>query len=151
MGVSTDGQICFGNVYEEEFEFPWGDNDEGIEGWWRSQNGFVDSIHDEKGDWINGVKPTDEQYREYWKSQREFDAIHPLPVALVNYCSGEYPMWIIAVPSSCRSNSRGEALAFDPSELTVTDAEVEALKEFCVKYELIPAEGPGWYLTSYWG
>jgi hypothetical protein len=83
--------------------------------------------------------------------QKEFDAAHPCPVRLVNYCSGDYPMWVLAVPGSVRSNNRGYAVRFDPAELIVTDAEVQALKEFCIKYDLIPEEDAGWYLTSYWG
>lgn len=139
MGVSTDGQICFGNVYEEDFEFPWdAEPFEGdIEDWWRQEQGLDASKGYPAEGWL-----------EY---QKEFDAAHPLPVTLVNYCSDEYPMWILAVPSSSSSNSRGEALAFSPEDLTVTDEEKTALREFCIKYDLILAEDAAWYLTSYWG
>jgi hypothetical protein len=135
MGVSTDGQICFGNVYEEDFEFPWDEYD--LEDWWRKEQGFDESKDYPAEGWLD--------------YQKEFDAAHPCPVKLVNYCSGEYPMWILAVPSTVRSNSRGQALRFDPSELVVSDVEAGALSEFCIKYDLIPEEDAGWYLTSYWG
>jgi hypothetical protein len=155
MGVSTDGQICFGNVYEEGFEFPWDAEpfDGDYEEWWRKERGFQHSfeIYDEEGEYLNGVRPAPESIDAYHKEQLDFDTANPFPLELVNYCSGDYPMWILAVPSSCRSNNRGYAERFNPSELVVTDEEVKVLHDFCVKYDLIPEEDAGWYLTSYWG
>jgi len=155
MGQSTNGQICFGNAYEEDFEFPWdaepwnGDHED----WWRAECGYAPSkeLFDGEGDYIDGIKPEQAVIDAYFKEQRDFDAAHPFPVSLVNYCSGDYPMWILAVPSSVLSNSRGEARAFRPAELDVSDEEIAALREFCIKYDLIPAEDATWYLTSYWG
>lgn len=151
MSVSTDGQICFGNVYEEDFEFPWENHD--IESWWRKECGFKPSVelYDESGEYVNGVKPSQDVIDAYYKEHRDFDLAHVLPVELVNYCSGEFPMWIIAVPSSCRSNNRGYAERFEPGDLTVTKDEIATLRDFCIKYDLIPSEDAGWYLTSCWG
>lgn len=155
MGVSTDGQICFGNKYEEEFQFPWdaepfnGDESD----WWRVECGFNPSqvVFDEHGEYLNGVKPSDEVIRGHFEEQTAFDKAHPLPFQVINYCSGDYPMWILAVPSTVRRNNRGEARRFEPTDLVVTDAETHALREFCIKHDLIPEEDAGWYLTSYWG
>jgi len=137
MGVSTDGQICFGNVYEDGFEFPWDAGDGDLEDWWRKQNGFDQSKDYPAEGWL-----------EYGK---EFEAAHPCPVELVNYCSGEYPMWMLAVPSTCKSSSRGYPEKFQPSELVVPEAELKAFHDFCIKYDLVPEEDAAWYLTSYWG
>lgn len=155
MGVLTNGQICYGNVYEEGFEFPWDaapfDGDE--EGWWRVECGYKPSqvLFDDKGNYLNGIKPSDEAVRAHFAEQQAFDDAHPLPVGLVNYCSGECPMWILAVPSTVRSNRRGYPRPFDPQELVVSSDEKKALYEFCVKYNLISDTDAGWYLTSYWG
>jgi len=155
MGISTDGQICFGNVYEEDFEFPWDavEFDGDHEDWWRKECGYKPStvLFDEDGEYLNGVKPSQSAIDDYFQEQREFDVAHPFPVEIVNYCSGECPMYILAVPSSFKSNSRGYPEKFEPSELKVSDEEIAALRNFCIKYDLIPEEDAGWYLTSYWG
>ena len=42
MGVSTDGQICFGIAFEECTEFPWDSEeyDGDIDAWWLSLSSF---------------------------------------------------------------------------------------------------------------
>lgn len=156
MGVSTDGQIGFGVVFEEGYEFPWDKHtSEDIDDWWTEEVlGFKHSfeIYDEKGNYIGGEKPPQETIDRYYKEWSDFRDSHPkVPVELINYCSGDYPMYMLAVPSSCKSNSRGDAEEFDPAALRVTDAEKQTLLDFCKKYKLKYEKGPGWYLTSYWG
>lgn len=135
MGVSTDGQICFGNVYEEGFEFPWDEYD--LEDWWRKEQGFDESKGYPAEGWLD--------------YQKEFDAAHPCSVELVNYCSGDCPMYILAVPSTCKSNNRGYPEQFEPLELVVPEGELKTFHDFCIKHDLIPEEDAAWYLTSYWG
>lgn len=134
MGQSTDGQLSYGVVFEDGQEFPWADDSGGIDDWWRKQQGFKDSIHDDDGNWIGGVKPNEEAYDLYFAERSAFDAAHPLPVTEVNYCSGEYPMIILAVPSSYRRASRGYPEKIDVLP-AVSEAEKTALRE----------------LSSYWG
>lgn len=54
MSTSTDGQICFGVVFEEDYEFPW-DDENNFEKWWQTVNGFKPSfeIYDDKGEYLN--------------------------------------------------------------------------------------------------
>lgn len=150
MGVSTNGQICFGIAFEEGFEFPWGeDGDE--ENWWREQQGYKPSmkLYDERGNHLPSVTQGDSD--RVYAEQRAFNTEHPLPVAIVNYCSGDCPMYILAVPSSVLTNLRGYAERFDPADLSVTDEEKAALLRFCADHGIeVPAE-PAWLLTSYWG
>jgi len=151
MGQSTNAEISFGIAFEEDYEFPWSGEDNDIETWWREQNGFTHSfeLFDDEGNYIAGKEPSAELVELYFAEQREFDKRHPLPVELVNYCSGDYPMWIIAVPYVGELARRGYPVTFVPSELTVSDAQVKALVDFCKNVGL---EGePSWYLSSYWG
>ena len=126
-------QICFGIAFEEDYEFPWSGEDSDIETWWRDLNGFKHSfeLFDSEGNYIDGKEPSGEVVVKYFDEEREFDKLHPLPVEMVNYCSGDYPMWIIAVPSSCLSARRGYPSVFNPADLVVSDTEVQALVEFC--------------------
>jgi len=66
MGQSTDGQICYGVKFEEDFEFPWDD----------------DPYLDEDDWWLEGASEAeiDEHRRDWLKA-------HPLPFELVNLVS----------------------------------------------------------------
>jgi len=151
MGQSTNGQICYGIMFEEDTEFPW--DDVGEEDWWLNVKGFRHSfqLFDASGNYLNGVEPTEEQSDIYWGERSKFLEDNPLPVSLVNYCSGECPMWIIAVPDTVRYNYRGYPKAFNPSDLTVADQSVAALLDFCKQYDIPIDSEPAWYLSSYWG
>jgi hypothetical protein len=155
MGVSTNGQICFGVVCEEDTEFPWDDGEWGgdIEEWWRTAVcGYIpeEEIYDESGGYIGGKEPSREKIASYHDAQRAFDALHPVPVELVNYCSDDCPMYILAVPSSSLSCSRGYPESFRPEDLKVSQEEIDSLLEFCRTHGIEHGE-PGWWLTSYWG
>ena len=44
MGCSASCAIVFGLLFEEGYQFPWIDDDDGsgdLEEWWREQNGYV--------------------------------------------------------------------------------------------------------------
>jgi len=154
MTVSTDGQICFGIVLDEGIELPWEDEDgEGyIELWWLDVQGYKPpfEMYNDRGSYIGGVKPSEKKHREYYDHQHAFEKTHPLPVKSVNYCSGDYPMYILAVPGSCKRANRGCPESFNPTELTVTQEEVEKLLQFCDDYG-IEHDEPKWWLSSYRG
>ena len=151
MGQSTDGQICYGIPFEEDFEFPWdAEPHEGsFEDWWFQHiNGYES--------WEDASKRGES--KGYFTHRKEFEKLHPCHIDTVNYYSGDYPMWILAVPSSCKSNSRGYPNEFVPEELKVTDKERQKLINFCQQYVLtvenadeFPEMDPKWYLTSYLG
>lgn len=153
MGVSTNGQICFGIAFEEGTEFPW-HSDGIIEDWWVYKvHNFKHSkdLYDSEGEYLNGVKPSDAEVTKYYAEYRAFLEAHPIPVKEVNYCSGDYPMWILAVPDSVLSCGRGDPTTFSPSSLSVTEEEKAALVLFCDLYEIETTNEPDWLLTSYWG
>ena len=156
MGVSTDGQLHFGIVFEEGAEFPWdGDAFEGdIEEWWLVARGFdVPNPYDNEEIYaLHGDRDWDVKYATpYFDAQRKFLAVNPLPVEVVNYCSAEYPMYMLAVKGW--TNSRGYSTEIAPSDLFVSDAQINALTNFCRDYGITIEDGnyPRWWLTSYWG
>jgi hypothetical protein len=154
MGVSTDGQICFGIPFDDGYSFPWdnGDFSGDIEDWWRIINGYKSpfELYDEDGEYIDGVEPTRKQTNEYYDAQNKWDREHPMPVSLVNYCSGDCPMWMLAVPESFKNNSRGCPEKFDPKDLTVSQEAIDKLLKFCKDYDIEYEGEPAWYLTSLW-
>lgn len=156
MGVSTNGQICYGIQFDEGTEFPW-DNEkyEGdIDNWWLyGVVGFKHSfeIYGDDGNYIDGKEPSDDVIEAYYAEQRAVEEANPLPVELINYCSDKVPMYIIAVPSTIKRAFRGYPTWFDPSGLTVTDEEKAALIAFCETHGIVTLEEPMWWLSSYWG
>lgn len=152
MGTSTNGQICYGVAFEEGFEFPWGDGE--IEDWWAyTVHGFKHSfeLFDGDGNYLNGSKPSKDDVSRYFEERRAFDAAHQLPVELVNYCSGDYPMYALAIPSTVRKASRGNPTVIDPTTLAVSATEHEALLKFMADHAIEASDSPAWLLTSYWG
>jgi hypothetical protein len=147
MSVSTDGQLCFGIKFEEEFEFPWDGME--LEEWWREVNDCpVENPYDERGEYKQGA--TDGDGELYFDQIHEWDVKNPVPIELVNYCSMGSPMWIVAVPSSCRSCSRGYPMEVYPHSLTITLQEERNLLHFCMRFGIEVPSIPSWYLSSYW-
>ena len=153
MGTSTNTQICYGIPFEEDFEFPWGEQE--LDDWWLDDVlGYKPpfQLYDDQGNYLDGHRPSDDKVNEYYAHRREFLAEHPLPITLVNYCSGDYPMWIIAIADSIVTAHRGEPI-------DITDSLFEAkyfnhsasLLEFCVEHGIETTEEPRWLLSSYWG
>jgi len=156
MTVSTDAQICFGIAFDEETEFPWSGEewDDDIETWWiyaiqEYQPPF--EIYDTNGEYLESVKPSDERICEYYRTKHTFKVDHPLPVELVRHCSGDFPMYILAVPRTVKVVSRGYPEEIKPSEMVVTEDERQLLITFCEEHNIETEEGPRWWLSSMWG
>jgi hypothetical protein len=139
MGVFTNGQICYGIIFEEGYEFPWNseDFDGDIEEWWLVESGW--EYEDEK------------PFEQYSKRRRDWEESHPLPVKLVNYSSSNYPAYVLACPSSEVTVDNGYTKVFKPNTLIASGKELNNLLQFCEKYGLLCDNGPDWILSSYWG
>ena len=149
MGVSTNGIICYGISFEEDFEFPWDDDwDE----WWIKICGYkpLFEMYDEKGEYIAGMKPAQEDRDKYWDHKYKFKKEHPMPVEIVTHCSGDYPMYIIAIPRTVMSASRGYPLEFFPDDLKDTLEDENILLQFCKDHGIEHEEMPKWWLASLW-
>lgn len=155
MGTSTDGQINYGILFEEYFQFPWDEEYDGnIEEWWMYKvHGYKNpfELFDEDGNYLNGVKSTPEQDEIYYGARRKFREDHPVPIELINVCSGDCPIYLLAVPSCSLSNSRGCPVEFKPDILKVSQEEHDKLIQFCKDHDIEFLGGPKWYLSSYWG
>lgn len=157
MTQSTDGQICYGILFDGGTKFPWDTDkyDGKPEEWWLSGVlGFRPSfaMFTPQGRWIGGVRWPQEKIDEYYGERRKFEKANPLfPVTLVNYCSGDFSMYILAVPSTCIIANRGYPTTFTPSDLQVTGQQKEALINFCNEHKIKYDGEPAWYLSSYWG
>lgn len=154
MGVSTDGQICFGVLFEDGYEFPWdADEFEGFEeDWWRSVNGYIPlhKPYTEDGNYAPGWGQNDPRLDEHYKHKQAWEDEHPLPFELVNYCSGEYPMYILAIPGTVITAYRGVPVEIQPS-LTIDKKALDRFNDLCAKFNIEFEQGPCWWLSSYWG
>ena len=161
MGISSDGQICFGIAFEEEYEFPWTDEKWGgdEEDWWFiGVCGYVPpfEIFNDNGDYADGVRPHKEKMDEYYAHRQEFRESHPIPVEIVRHCSYEYTMFIVAVPGTYISAFRGNPLEFRVANIDPSKA--AAVIDFCEKYcrpkyehSEFPEMKPCWLLSSMYG
>ena len=154
MSVSTNSEISYGYMVDEDTEFPWNSEPwEGdIEQWWRDINGFKDmeGIYNDEGNYLPGVSDNDPRIDEYWDLRVKWMEENPLPVNLINYCSADSPMYILAVPGIGLKCLRGDPRIFSPSDLNVSSNEFQALTNFVKKYN-IKVVDLGWWLSSYWG
>ena len=157
MGVSTDAQLCFGIAVGNDEEMPWQTGkcdqfDSDVEEWWmREVHKYKPpfELFDENGEWLDGVVAPDDKAREYFKAAQDFASRHPLPVDVVKHCSGDYPMYIIAVPGTWTRAHRGFPREIDSNKMSFDIKDAAALIKFCDDYG-IAGEGPAWWLSSMW-
>ena len=153
MGTSTNANICYGIVLEDGYECPWDGLYEGdIEAWWLAERGFKHSfeIFDADGNYLEGAPASDDAISNYFQEERAFQKANPIPVELVNYCSNDFPMYVIAVPGTVVTALRGNPTPFNPDNLLCNFDAEQAFLAFCKHYDF-PESRPGWVLSSYWG
>lgn len=160
MTTSTDGQICYGMLFEEDFQFPWDEKHPewidfyqgDIEDWWIRLNGYkpLFQMFDENENWFNFTRPSKEEIGRYNQHKRKYKIDNPLPVELVDYCGNEYSMYIVAIKSSVIIARRGYPVSFIPSNLVINKQDEEFLIRFIKEYLKIEPNLK-WYLSSFWG
>lgn len=156
MGTSTNANICFGVAFDEGHEFPWDGEFEGdLQQWWvfgvhEFKRSF--ELFDAGGNFLSHVDQNDKELlSRYFDEDRQFLKANPVPIEMVNCCSGDYPIYILATPSSIRVAARGDPLEFNPIDLLASEAEAKAMIEFFANHGIEPGREPGWILSSYWG
>lgn len=60
-------------------------------------------------------------------------------------------MYILAIPSSVKRNSRGYPEVLSLKDFEISENDKEKLRQFCKDYNLCPTGNMEWYLSSYWG
>ena len=149
MGVSTDAILVYGidleaTGYCEESEEPEFFEDE-------DEYDFDAVLMRDAGLAPWGYHE-DEDKREDYKaySARRKQAQEQAGVELITHCSGEYPMYILAIAGTAKSASRGTALEITKDDLLMNQlAGLERLRAFCELHD-IPWAEPRWLLCSYW-
>ena len=142
MGQSTNAILAFGfdlGEPSEELLKAFGtdpDNDSSIdfEQWIETQAGLV-----------YPAGGTDKAYRAYRKARDA--AAAACPVDLITHCSGDYPMYFLAVRGTEMTAHRG-----DPTAVTieaVAPEKIQAMRELCEKHGIEWKE-PGWHIFSMW-
>lgn len=153
MGITVSGQLNFGIVFPEDFTFPWTEkfeqwDDWDFERWWREVNGFEPTFYpyDTLGEYKEGVG--DKEYDEYYEEKSKWDAEHPCPIQLIDYCGDTEEMNIIAVKEPTFMCFRGSPEVIDPEKL-VGDPDI--VTDFCNRFEITMPHEPMWLLSSYMG
>jgi hypothetical protein len=85
------------------------------------------------------------EWDDYWAAKKE--AVAAYPVTLEYHCSGEYPMYFLAVNGTVVTARRGYPEVVQPT--TVAPQQVQALRDFCERFGIECGE-PKWHLFSYW-
>lgn len=143
MGQSTDAILMYGvNLGEGEgLEWPSMLTEEGES--YPDIDGYIASLA--------GLKePAGEDYQDpawsaFWAAKRK--SVEAFPVNLVSHCSGDYPMWVLAVRNTVQRARRGYPET--PTMREIAEADRDALKAFCDATGL-PWSEPGWVLCSDW-
>lgn len=158
MGVSTDAQICHVVPFDEDHEFPWNgekfDIDDDAESWWRTVNGYAPPFHPltDEGEYAEGWSRDDPRFDKYFAHRREWDEQNPMPFTLVNYCSGDCPMYMLAVPGTLVVSNRGFPAMLDNNTLVLPcSGKVARFAAFIAEHFPGVTDEPRWYLSSYWG
>lgn len=154
MGAATDGQLSYGIVFEEGFEFPWDTKEfEGdYEKWWEFVNDYQNpefNPYTEEGQYKDGMNIDSPEITTYFNHVNNWNKEHPLPVDIITHCSYDYPMYLLAIKHI--STRRGETVEINPHFLEISDLDRQKLIDFLDTYKIETVDEPKWWLTSYWG
>lgn len=136
MGVSTDALMAFGfDLGEELPESFIYDEEEGFEA--------DEFLLRDYGTGFPEWQPDGPS--DYWKKREE--ALSKIPVDIITHCSGEYPMYFLAIRGTEHQARRGY-----PSEAVqreIMSTEIDAMRAFCEKHA-IEWQEPRWHIFSMW-
>ena len=153
MGVTTNGILCYG--------FPLGDEDDVAPSWLidgdpEDENSeamdfedFLAKLHElphPPGKWSDD-EATKARLREYWDKKSKL--VEEVGIELVEHCSEEYTMYVLAVTESVTTATRGSTIELGQA-ITTKQEWSEKLRAFCEKAG-IEFKEPQFLLCSYWG
>ena len=151
--MSVNGNICYGVLLDVDSDIPWEDEkyEFDIEVWWRKIKGFEQSreIYTDDGERrLDGI--TEDDVKKHYAEEHEWLKDNPLPVELVNYCSGDEPMYILAYPDSVLTCYLGHPLKVSSAVIDTDNAE-SLLIDFCKDHLIRYVGAPELWLSSYYG
>ena len=143
MSCATDAWLCFGYLFPEGQEFPWGNDDP--EDWWFTINKYEPpfDMYDEQG---RLREFTREEMSEYCIHSNQWFAANPLPFEIINYGDDFLEMYILALPSSIRIATSKKPTKIE-NELHYLPAEAIKLVHFFEQHGLTPT-APSWWLVN---
>ena len=137
MSQSTDGILAFGfdlGIEDEQpLEHLLGEDFDDLDDFLASEAGIPPWNHDSPED--------------YWNQKNA--ALAASPVELVSHCSGEYPMYILAVRGTYKNASRGYPEVLTPDYFTVPQEKINAARKWCEDHK-VEWQEPSWILASMW-
>jgi hypothetical protein len=144
MGVSTNALIAFGFDLGEELPEKMQELFIGGDGFDFDKVVVIDTgIFAPAEEYSDATK---EVYSEHWAAVRE--ARERFPITIEEHCSGDYPMFFLAIARTVQSARRGCPEVMRKQE--ITEQQITELRNFCVRWG-IDWQEPDWYLFSYWG
>lgn len=159
MGQSTNGMLVYG--YNFGGLDGWEIEEAGEYGEWQPEWLNSDSDEDEDDDVIEaagkvllasvGFAETDWQADGYYDRKRAAEA--RLGVEFDSYCSGDYPMWVLAADVTTVYRGDVKVIDFAALEQAREDGDWDAKLAAAVQaLGVTPKQdGPKWLLVSYWG
>jgi len=133
MGQSTNGILVYGIAFEDEDELP-------------ESLSFLEEFDGDFDEYLESLAGLP----KWGEPGHSFEAVRAhretCPADLVMHCSGDFPMYILAVRGTEITAHRGHAVEI--TSLDVPVAKVAAFKQWCAERGI---EGePKWYLCSMW-
>ena len=111
MTTSTEGILCYGFIINEGVDLPW--NTENYNGNFDSWY-YTEVVPFKKPFEMNSDTPPPLR-KLYFNLYYNFKQENPVPFKLVNYCSWDYPMFILAVVKE--EATKGNPTIINPLEL----------------------------------
>lgn len=152
MGVSTNGQICYGVLFEDGYAMPWDESRHTESEWYYRlfpDYPTADELYTEEGNLKEGV--TQEELITRLTQRRAYrDKKEDLPFEAVNVCSCDYPMYILAVPGTTKSAARGYLEVLDFNDLQPDPVALDKFLSFMSEHFPDIDVKLEWYLSSLW-
>lgn len=168
MSVSTNGMLVYGYIWGDDVDLLNPDGDEASDG-----REWVDVIAERRGivsPWASFPPeiealpyPKKNTATKVWAEENRaaLDAYYAAKKAIEDeygveidsHGSDGWAVPIVKVAGVGHTARRGYPVKLDPSALAVDPAWDEKLARFCADLgiDTSEAEGPGWFLTSWWG
>jgi len=129
MGISADGVLFYGWLFEEGYNLPWGED---VDKWWMKINGYKlpDNIDED----------TQYHYRMKWRSG------NPIPFVVGNYYSMGRPIYALA--AKVLLTGRKGVVEIDDMEIDYKV--ILKIRKICEDHGVNLCGEPKWWLASYW-